>query len=177
MTQKQIYEAVCDLAYDENTSPEEYILGLMKKKNDEIIANSENLPDDVKATLIKAEEARREAREIKRRDRSEQSMKEDIKRFREYFPDVKPEDIPESVWNDAANGIPLSNAYALYIRIKDESDGKAREFNQYTDERSVPVGNDESEAPYTKEEVESMPPSAVKKNYKKILNSIKGWKF
>lgn len=177
MTQKQIYEAICDLAYEENTSPEEYILGLIKGQNDSIINGYDGLPDDVKQRLINAEKSKREARDIKKRERNEKEMRQDIEKFREYFPDTAAEDIPESVWNEAAEGIPLSYAYALYLKAKERSDSAAAEANLYADERAIPIGNDESEVPYSKEEVENMSTSAVKNNYRKILDSIKGWKF
>lgn len=177
MTQKQIYDAVCDLADEESVSPEEYILALIKKRNDSVLEGTDGLPEEIRTRLAGAENARREAREIKRRDRDEQAMKNDIEQFREYFPGVSADMIPAEVWNEAAGGIPLAYAYALYIRVKAENDDKAAEINRYNEERSLPVDNDESESPYSKEDVEGMTPSAVRKNYKKILNSIKSWKF
>ena len=43
MTQKQIYDAVCDLADDESVSPEEYILALIKKRNDSVLEGTDGL--------------------------------------------------------------------------------------------------------------------------------------
>ena len=177
MTQKQIYDAVCELADDESVSPEEYILALIKKRNDSVLEGTDGLPEEIKSRLLGAESAREEAREIKRRDRDEQAMKSDIEQFSKYFPDISADMIPAGVWEEAAGGIPLAYAYALYIKVKAESDDKSAVSNRYNEERALPVGNDESEAPYSKEDVEGMTPSAVRKNYKKILNSIKGWKF
>lgn len=177
MTQKQIYDAICDLADDENATPEEYVLGLIKKSNDSVLEGTDGLPEEIRNRLTGAENARREAREIKRRDRDEQAMKGDIEQFRKYFPDVSADMIPEEVWKEAANGIPLAYSYALYIKSKADSEDRAAEINRYNEERALPVGNDESETPYSKEDVEGMTPSAVRKNYKKILNSIKSWKF
>lgn len=45
MTQKQIYDAICDLADDENATPEEYVLGLIKKSNDSVLEGTDGLPE------------------------------------------------------------------------------------------------------------------------------------
>ena len=62
MTQKQIYDAVCDLADDESVSPEEYILALIKKRNDSVLEGTDGLPEEIRTRLAGAENARREAR-------------------------------------------------------------------------------------------------------------------
>ncbi len=175
MTQKQVYDAVCDLAYDADASVEEYISGLISSKQPEL--NTEGLSDDVLKKLESGEKARKEAKELRRKKSDEEAMKKDIEQFRLTFPDVSAQEIPESVWEEAANGIPLSYAYAFYLKTKETGDIKAEEANKYAEMRAMPVGNDESEAPYSKEDVEKMSPSAVKNNYKKILSSIKGWRF
>lgn len=177
MTQKQIYDVICDLAYAENTAPEEYVLGLLRNQNSAALEGYENMPDEVKQKLISAEKFKNDARDVKKRERSEQAMREDIENFRHYFPEVKADDIPESVWADAANGIPLAYSYALHLKAHEIDESIAKEANNYAETRAIPIGNDESEAPYTKEDVENMSQASVKNNYKKILNSIKGWKF
>ena len=55
MTQKQIYDAVCDLADDESVSPEEYILALIKKRNDSVLEGTDGLPEDSRAPKTHAE--------------------------------------------------------------------------------------------------------------------------
>ena len=44
--------------------------------------------------------------------------------------------------------------------------------------RSAPAGKDaDAEESYTSEQVEDMSPEAVKKNFKGIIKSLRGWKI
>ena len=104
-------------------------------------------------------------------------MEEDISRFRTYFPDVAAKDIPEEVWAEVAQGVSLTHAYALYLAAAGYEDAKAQEINRVNSGRSAPVGGEAAEEALTKEQVENMSPQAVKKNYNRILSSIKSWRL
>ncbi len=177
LTQKQIYDAVCELAYAADKTPEDFISHLFQANSDSLSTLTEGLDDATRSKLEQGEKFRREAYDLKKKSSFEQAMREDINKFRSIFTDVSADDIPESVWNEAAEGIPLCHAYALYLKIRESGDSIATQANEYAASRSVPVGNDESEAPYTMTQVEAMTPKAIKSNYKKILDSIKGWKL
>lgn len=177
MTQKQLYDVICDIADDEGMTPAEYVLSLVKNRNDKKVSDADALPDDLKKQYYSAEKAKSDARKIKKSERDSKEMKEDIALFRQYFPDVSPDQVPDAVWAQAAKGIPLAYAYALYLTIKSEEDARADSVNRENGDRAAPVGNDMSELPYTREQVEGMSPKAVKGNYRKIVDSIKNWKF
>ena len=105
-------------------------------------------------------------------------MEEDIRRFKEYFPDITAADIPEEVWAEVAQGVSLTHAYALYRAAAGAADAKARSLNRVNAERSAPLGTegDPTDA-LTQEQVENMSPQAVKKNYNRILASMRNWRL
>lgn len=178
MTQKQLMETMSDLAEEEGLSLDEFVLSVIKKKNDSLLSGAEGMPEELKEQFFSAIEAKNQAKEIKRAAANEKAMRDDIAAFRSRFPDTLPESIPDSVWKEVAEGIPLSHAYALYNAVNEGRKKNADSVNAENDGRSVPAVNDTLSAiPYTKEEVEKMTPQAVKSNYKKILSSIKNWKI
>ena len=58
------------------------------------------------------------------------------------------------------------------------ADAKARSLNRVNAERSAPLGTegDPTDA-LTQEQVENMSPQAVKKNYNRILASMRNWRL
>ncbi|MEG2118261.1 MAG: hypothetical protein RRY76_03560 [Clostridia bacterium] len=178
MTNKQLMKTISDLAEDENISIDNYVLNLIKTKNDQIINQSKELPDEVRKQLITAIERKNDAKMLKNETDENSEMQNDIAVFKKNFPSVNPQEIPESVWKEVTDGISLSHAYALHLKSAHESEKKAQDVNIQNESRAIPVENDaESNLPFTKEDVEKMTPINVKSNYKKILNSIKNWKL
>ena len=91
---------------------------------------------------------------------------------------IIPADIPEEVWAEVAQGVSLTHAYALYRAAAGAADAKARSLNRVNAERSAPLGTegDPTDA-LTQEQVENMSPQAVKKNYNRILASMRNWRL
>lgn len=96
---------------------------------------------------------------------------------------VNPEDIPKEVWDEVARGISLPHAYALFLTLSATAGGDgdftgADATNAENDRRAAVISASSGEIPaFTREEVEKMTPDKVKGNYKKILSSMKKWKF
>ncbi len=188
MTDKRMREILDELAGDAEQSPEDYLLSLVKAANDGKMEKFKGYPEEVAKQLIAAEKLKSDSRKAKYAKAEKDDAANQISDFVKNFPGVSPEDVPEEVWNEVGNGVSLSHAYALWKHRKIASGAEtasgaenangAEEINAENTSRALPVENDRSEPlAFTKEEVERMPSSAVKGNYKKILNSMKRWKF
>lgn len=177
LTKEQIYEAVTDLAEESGMSADEYIASLIGQRESELLKRTEGLDEDIAFEIGESRRLKRENRSRERENARRAEMEEDISRFRTYFPDVVAKDIPEEVWAEVAQGVSLTHAYALYLAAAGYEDAKAQEINRVNSGRSAPVGGEAAEEALTKEQVENMSPQAVKKNYNRILSSIKSWRL
>ena len=137
----------------------------------------DGLPEEVVNELTAAREDKKARRADERIRREQESAREEIKRFREFFPEIKADDIPEAVWADVENGIPLCYAYALYITQENNATTRASEVNERNGLASLAAASDGVTEPvFTKEAVEKMSDSDVKRNYKSILRAMKSWR-
>lgn len=178
MTKEQSYNILCDIAEDAGVSIEELLTALQSQSNERFSNSMADMPEQAAQYVKNAREERIRAREIQRKAESEKALDGDIKLFRKLFPDIKAENIPDSVWADTEKGIPLPYAYALFIITEYNMGSYANEVNGKNLEGAMPgVEGTESGGEYSMSEVESMSPAAVKKNFPAILRSISKWKI
>ena len=96
--------------------------------------------------------------------------------FSELYPEVSLASIPDSIWESARAGIPLSAAYALAEKKAAVIMGKARAINgQNKSLSSGSVGSSKKEDFFSPDEVRAMSASEVKANYEKIIRSMSKW--
>ena len=114
MTKEQVYEAVSDLAGDAGMTADAYIASLLRQAEEEQVRKTDGLDVDLAAELNESRQLRRDSRRREREALRKSEMEEDIRRFKEYFPDITAADIPEEVWAEVAQGVSLTHAYALY---------------------------------------------------------------
>ncbi|MBE6677441.1 MAG: hypothetical protein E7597_01420 [Ruminococcaceae bacterium] len=178
MTKEQIYEIIEDIAADANTSVEDFLKALVQERAAFFNKKTAAMPKDTAAYVAAARKEALAARTEKRKEAKKAKLKEEIKRFRQLFPNVKSEGIPESVWKDMTNGIPLPYAYALYLAANQEDKSYAESVNAKNSGMAPPpVNADEDEGELTMEQVEAMSPEAIKKSFPKILRSLNKWKI
>lgn len=128
----------------------------------------------------------RETYENEKREREQAEQREqDYQAFLETFPDAKPEDIPESVWQEVEQGKSLVDAYTRHenqqlkeqleqLKEKQEIE-KQNEENAESSTGSL-TGKGEGKQPYfTREQVAKMSTEEVNKNWKTINESMKKW--
>lgn len=138
----------------------------------------DGIPEDIAAELEQARLDKKEKRKADRRSKEAEKVSAEIKRFRELFPEVEPESIPQEVWDEVAQGVSLPHAYALMAVTENLLDSYATNVNKRNSDSGAVLANDgETEPVYTREAVEKMSGSDVKKNYKGILKAMKNWKF
>lgn len=178
MTKEQIYNAICDIAEDAGSTPEELIKALEEQNNAMFEESMGTLPEEAASYIKAAKGEKSTARNERRKAEKEKELSEQIKQFRSLFPDVAAEDIPESVWADMEKGIPLPHAYAFAML----NGGKEKDYAEGVNARNTkgappPVGESGEDGEISMEEVEAMSPKAVKKNFGRILRSIGKWKL
>ena len=142
LTKEQVYEAVSDLAGDAGMTADAYIASLLRQAEEEQVRKTDGLDVDLAAELNESRQLRRDSRRREREALRKSEMEEDIRRFKEYFPDITAADIPEEVWAEVAQGVSLTHAYALYRAAAGAADAKARSLNRVNAERSAPLGTE-----------------------------------
>ncbi len=173
----RILDTVYDLADICGMRIDEFMTHLQEEYGDPQF-ETEGLPEDVIAELQNAKQLRKERRDALRKSEQDGALQQDIAAFRERFPDVGAEEIPDSVWEEVANGMDLNHAYAFFLIAQKADGGAADEVNRINSERSAAALSEGSTEPsFTREQVEGMSAKDVAKNYKNILRSMGKWKF
>ena len=108
---------------------------------------------------------------------AEQDMEEDIALFHELFPDVKAENVPDSVWARVEKGESLAASYALYHFLEEKKKSHIQKVNAENEKKAAPkIRRDGGENDYfSPEAVKAMSRAEIKKNYHAILNSMEKW--
>ena len=114
--------------------------------------------------------------ELEEKKSSLDRLGKEISEFSELFPGEPLTSLPDSVWESVRGGIPLAAAYALYRRKTELRAEQASLVNKKNNGMSTgAIGRDTTESFYTPDEVRAMSRSEIKKNYSKILDSMKKW--
>ncbi|MBQ8311178.1 MAG: hypothetical protein IJX80_09235 [Clostridia bacterium] len=95
--------------------------------------------------------------------------------FRDLYPDVALDSLPDALWKEVGNGVPLAAAYALAERKRMYDEARALNDNRKNRERSSGALNASAEDVYSPSEVRAMTPSEVRKNFSKIMQSMQKW--
>lgn len=174
ITNDEILNAIYDLADDNGMMIGDYIASLQTQSR----SAYEGLPEEIITELEEAKQLKHDKRRSQKKDEADQAAKNEIMRFRELFPDTKPEDIPETVWDEVADGTSLTHAYALFLLSEKMSGEYAESVNNDNASRAASKeGDNETEPSFTPEAVEKMSPKDVSRNYKGILRSLSKWKM
>ena len=114
--------------------------------------------------------------ELERTRDAQAKVIQDISDFSALFPEVALECIPDAVWEDVKNGIPLAASYALYERKMKAEQIKADRINLSNASRSPGVaGKDTASEYFSPDDVRKMSQAEVHSNYAKIKRSMKTW--
>ena len=144
-----------------------------ESENIEDTDNILNTPDEISALKTEIDLLKTELEEKKN---AFEKISRDIGEFSELYPTKSINTIPDSVWESVKSGIPLAAAYALYEKKTAVRIDTASRINSKNSELSTgAVGRNTTENFYTPDEVRSMSRSEVRKNYSKIIESMKKW--
>lgn len=174
---EMILDTIYDLADNCGLRIDEFLSRVEEEFGDQPI-NVDSLPEEVVNELNTARASKKQQRKEARLQKDREEINAQIKRFREIFPDVPADDIPDSVWEDVRGGTTLAHAYALYLVESEAEKRYASAINERNGNAGARVsGETASEPTFTKEQVERMSGKEVKHNYKNILNAMKNWKY
>jgi len=174
---EQILDTIYDLADGLGLRIDQFLERIEEEFGEQPI-DTESLPSEVVDELMAARENKKRERKEARNKKSEAEMSEEIKKFRETFPDVSADMIPDSVWEEVQNGASLTHAYAYHLISSESLNRHADAVNQRNSNAGAYASSDGSTEPvFTKEQVEKMSGKDIKNNYKGILNAMKNWKF
>ena len=177
ISNESILDTIYDLA-DANEMRVDRFIELIEEEFGAAPIDTSGLPEEVVTELENARLSTKEHKKQLRAQKDGEKMANDIKRFRESFPDVSAEDIPETVWDEVANGIPLAHAYALFEATENRINARAESVNARNGAiASLGVVGNATEPSFTKEQVEKMSGKDVRSNYKSILKAMKSWRF
>lgn len=167
---------------EKNGQPEEHISSQNDESENEASEMEENISE--KAAEQNEREAilalKNELAELRQRLEAEKALYgrlyAESSEFSELFPGVTLSAIPESVWECAKKGAPLSAAYALYEKRLAIAKEKAEDVNSKNKELSSgSLSSTKNEEYFTPDEVRAMSAAQVKANYSKIINSMSVW--
>jgi hypothetical protein len=126
-------EMVRDFAGKSGLAPEEY-LELCRRR--ELSGRgmdgrgvNERVFSERREAFLRSGQAAREAAETRRRERAEK-RREDMRRFAEKFPAVKPEEISKEIWDEVAKGESLLSSYTLRRNARLEAELTAERQNR-----------------------------------------------
>ncbi len=96
--------------------------------------------------------------------------------FRDLFPEIELDAIPESVWESVKKGTPLIASYALYERQMEVERARIAMINAANASKSPGIAGKHTASEYfSPDEVRKMSRAEVHANYSKIRESMKKW--
>ena len=95
--------------------------------------------------------------------------------FRALYPDTAEADIPDEVWDSVNEGVPLAAAYALWTRREELRRQSAEAINRKNADGWGRAENAPSAEHLSPAEVRAMSPAEVRRNYSRIVASMKHW--
>ena len=139
-------------------------------------AEQESMPDAAAELEALRDEVRRLNEELEQKQAEAERIAAEIGDFYKLFPNADISALPDSVLESVKQGNSLAAAYALYHRRSQLKEEQVRAANQRNASLSAGrVGSGAAAEYFTPDEVRAMSQGEVKRNYKKIIESMKKW--
>jgi hypothetical protein len=180
---KYIEDLAKEYGMDPKTLKTELAKAAKATKMQELTAKG--IPDDVAEEIIESRKFREEQKARETQVQATERQNREAAEFLREYPDVKATDIPQNVWNDVNNGIPLVHAYArhensLLKAQMNKASAAAAVQSKSAENASAAPGAIGGSAPspdyYSPERVEMMSDRQIADNWTKIQASMKNWK-
>lgn len=147
---------------------------------------SQGVPEQLAQEIVEARQYKQERAEQETKAQAEARKAREAAAFVDEYPGVDPNTIPQSVWKDVNEGIPLVHAYARYEnqmnRAKAAEVAKAEALAAKNKESASASTGSLAGAPptspdfFTAEKVQTMSADEINRNWDKIMASRKHWK-
>lgn len=152
----------------------------------EISENSDPDPDLDPTAAVEAnpEEQLRQLRDeltrlrqaIAQQDAVLSRLGDECQEFQTLYPNTPISSLPDNVWSDVKQGIPLAAAYALAERRRAYTESLAAATNQKNGQRSSGAMESTESDYFSPNEVRAMSQAEVRANYQKIMRSMQKWR-
>lgn len=121
------------------------------------------------------EELRQLRDEVARKEAISWRLGKECAEFRDLYPDTPLSEIPDTVWDTVAQGIPLAAAFALSERKRERLETVAKDRNDQNRTRASGALSQETPGYFSFEEVKRMNRAQVREHYDNILRSMPKW--
>ena len=114
---------------------------------------------------------------LKSEKEQKDKISKELDRLWEMFPDVTLEDTPDELWSLVENGETLLGAYCILLAKANMEKEKAQQKDLENASKTLPAVKNAggSNEYFTREQVAKMTRDQVRKNYDKIVSSMKHW--
>ena len=109
------------------------------------------------------------------REQLSERVRAECAEFEQYFPDVSLRRVPDEVWGQVRDGIPLSAAYALYEKKQMAKQEAYRLRNEQSAARSAGLPESAPQQYFSPAQVRAMSQREVRDNYDRIFESMRHW--
>lgn len=157
-------------AVDAPADPEEQLEDVEQDEQDE------QAPGEQEAELARLRERVGQLEEqIRQSELLSDRVREECSEFEQYFPDVPLRRVPDGVWEQVRQGVPLAAAYALYEKKQTDKKEAYRRRNEQSAARSAGMPEAAGKQYFSPAEVRAMSQHQVRENYDRIFESMRHW--
>lgn len=114
-------------------------------------------------------------RELDTRNAIWSRLGRECEEFQALYPEASLTDLDDGIWEDVRRGVPIAAAFALAERKRSRTEELALESNQANQRRSSGAVSGIENDYFSPAEVRAMSRHEVRKNYQKIVRSMKAW--
>ena len=166
----------------------EYQAAVQRQKEAEALQEmvEKSIPEEYAKEILESRKFREEYQTERQKMAEQERQKAEFDTFLSLYPDVKPDAIPQGVWDEFSGGKSLVDAYARHensllksqiaelqkaVGIREKNaENAATGTGSLTGQGDVPAGY------FTEEQVDNMTQAEVNKHYKKVIDSMQYWK-
>lgn len=181
----EIGDVACQESDDQTSEGDDGNIETDVSVDPEISADPDQNPDPDHSASAQAdpEEQLRQLRdelkqlraEMAQRDAILSRMSTECEEFHMLYPQTPLSSLPDNVWQDVKQGIPLAAAYALAERRRAYTEALASSTNEQNKKCSAGAISSTENEYFSPSEVRAMSQGEVRANYQKIMRSMQKW--
>ena len=165
-----------DTSVDENLCVDESIYDSETQSDASVTEEAAENEESIGSLRQQIMDLRAQISELETMRNTQTRMLEELSEFRDLFPNVEINAIPESVWDSVKKGTPLVASYALFERKMEAEREKIALINAKNASKSAGIAGINTASEYfSPDEVRKMSRAEVHANYSKIKESMKKW--
>ncbi len=125
---------------------------------------------------LRIDELEKKLSERERTPERDERMSAEMSDFARFFPDVRADEIPESVWERVRGGESLAGSFALYRYARERENRRVSEYNEANGKMSAgSLSPNTQSSYYSPDEVRKMSRRQIKEHYDDVIESMRHW--